>query len=54
MDFAVTVDHIIKLKECEKKDKCLDIARELKDLWNINVTIIPIVFVLFEQSPKDY
>ena len=30
VDFAVTADHRIKLKECEKKDKYLDLARELK------------------------
>ena len=44
MDFAVPVDHIIKLKESEKKDKYLDLARELKKnkLWNMKVTIIPI------------
>ena len=30
MDFAVPADHRIKLKESEKKDKCLDLARELK------------------------
>ena len=29
-DFAVPVDHRIKLKECEKKDKYLELARELK------------------------
>ena len=29
-DFAVPADHKIKLKECEKKDKYLDLARELK------------------------
>ena len=28
MDFAVPADHKIKLKECEKKDKYLDLARE--------------------------
>ena len=28
--FAVPADHRIKLKECEKKDKYLDLARELK------------------------
>ena len=28
--FAVLADHKIKLKECEKKDKYLDFARELK------------------------
>ena len=43
MNFAVPADHRIKLKECEKKDKYLDLARELKKLWIMNVTIIPIV-----------
>ena len=33
----------IKLKECEKKDKYFDLARELKKLWNMKVTIVPIV-----------
>ena len=32
-----------KLKECEKKDKYLDHARELKNLGNMKVTIVPIV-----------
>ena len=30
VDFAVPVDHRIKLKECEKRDKYFDLARELK------------------------
>ena len=30
MDFAVPADHRIKLKEYEKKDKYLNLARELK------------------------
>ena len=30
LDFAVPADHRIKLKECAKKDKYLDLARELK------------------------
>ena len=30
MDFAVRADYRIKLKESEKKDKYLDLARELK------------------------
>ena len=30
VDFAVQADHRIKLKECEKRDKYLDLARELK------------------------
>ena len=42
VDLAVSADYRIKLKECEKKDKYLDLARELKKLWNMQVTIIPI------------
>ena len=43
VDFAVPVDHWINLKESEKKDKYLVLARELKKLWNMKVTIVPIV-----------
>ena len=42
VDFAVPADHRIKLKECEKRDKYFDLARKLKKLWNMKVTIIPI------------
>ena len=42
MDFCVPADHWVKLKESKKKDKCLDLARELKKLWNMKVTIVPI------------
>ena len=52
VDFAVPADHIIKLKECQKKDKYLDIPRELKKLWNMNVTIIPIVIGTFGTVTK--
>ena len=47
VDFAVPADHRINLKECEKKDKYLDLARELKKLWNMKVTIMPIVIGAF-------
>ena len=30
MDFAVPADHWVKLKEMKKKDKYLDLTRELK------------------------
>ena len=35
------------MKECEKKDKYLDLARDLKKLWNMKVTIVPIVIGAF-------
>ena len=34
VNFAVPADHRIKLKECEKKDKYLDLARELEKKEN--------------------
>ena len=43
VDFAVSVDPRINLKVSEKKDKYLDLARELKKLWSMTVTIVPIV-----------
>ena len=35
--------HRINLKESEKKDKYLDLYRELKKQWNMKVTIVLIV-----------
>ena len=53
MDFAVPADLRIKLKESEKKDKHLDLARELKKkLWNMKVTILPIVIGAFGAVTK--
>ena len=53
VDFAVLADHRIKLKECEKKDKYLNLARELKKLWNMKVTIVPIVIGAFGTITKE-
>ena len=52
VDFAVPADHRIKLKEWEKKDKYLDLAREVKKLWNMQVAIIPIVIGAFGTVTK--
>ena len=52
VDFAAAADHRINLKECEKKDKHLDLARELKKLWNLKVTIVPIVIGDFGTITK--
>ena len=43
MDFAIPADHRVKQKESRKRDKYLDLARELKKLWNMKVTVISIV-----------
>ena len=52
VDFAISADHWIKLKESEKKDKYLDLGRESKKLWNRKVTIIPIVIGAFGTVTK--
>ena len=52
VDFAVPVDHRVKLKESEKKAMYLDLARELKKLWNMKVTAIPIVIGAFVAVTK--
>ena len=52
VDFTVPADHSIKLKECEKKDKYLDLPRELKKLWNMQVIIITIVIGEFGTVTK--
>ena len=52
IDFAVPADHRINLKESEKKDKYLDLARELKKLWNKKVTIVPVVISVLGTITK--
>ena len=52
MDFAILVDHKVKTKESEKRDKYLDIARELRKLWNMKVAVIPIVIGAVGIIPK--
>ena len=50
--FSVPADHRINLKECAKKDKYLDLARELKRLGNMKVMIVPIVIGAFGTITK--
>ena len=52
MDFAVPADHRVKLKENENMYKYLDLARELKKLWNMKVKVIPIVVGALGTVPK--
>ena len=50
-NFAISVDHTIKLEESEKRDEYPDLTRELKKLWNMKVTVIPIVFAALGKIP---
>ena len=50
VDFAVLADHRVKLKESEKGDKYLVLAKELKRLWK--VTVIPFIIGALGTIPK--
>ena len=54
VNFAVLAVHIIKIKESKKKDKYCDLNWELKKkkLWNIKVTITPIVIGALGTIPE--
>ena len=52
MDFAVPANLRVKLKESEKKDKYLDFTGELKNLWNMKLTVIPIVIDALDTVTK--
>ena len=53
MDFAIPTDHRVKIKANKKQDKYLNLARELKKLWNMKVTVILIVIDAVGMNPKD-
>ena len=44
MEFIISADHRVKLKESEKRDKYLDLARGPKKLRNMKMMVTPIVF----------
>ena len=48
LNFAVPVNHKVKIKENETRDK----NRELKMLWKMNMTLIPIVIGELETIRK--
>ena len=52
VDFTVPADRRVKFKECEKRDKYLDLARKLKKPWNMKVTNIQIIIGAFGTVTK--
>ena len=54
VDLAVPTDHSVKIKENEKRNKYLDLAREQKKLCNIEVTVIAIIIGGFGTIPKGF
>ena len=54
MDFAVPADHKMKMKERKKINIYLDLARDLKKLWNMKMTVILIVVGALGTAPKAW
>ena len=50
--FAVPADCRMKVKDSEKINQYLDLARELKKLWNMRETVIAITFWCAGNDPK--
>ena len=43
IDFTIPYDTRVHDKEVEKIEKYLDLARELKKVWNMRVAVVPLV-----------
>ena len=52
-DLAAPINHRVKMKEKEKRNKHLDITRRLKKQWNVRVTVIPIVVGTLRKVLKN-
>ena len=52
MDFAVLANNRVKIKENIKRDNYLDLAEELRKLWNMRVLVIRIVIGAFRGVTK--
>ena len=50
-DFTILADYRWKIR-AKKINKYLHLARELRKLWNMKVTVIPIVVGAFGMVPK--
>ena len=54
VDFAIPADHRVKLKEIEKRDKYLDLTRELKNNRTLKWRWYQLWLVHSVQLPKDW
>ena len=53
VDFAISAYSRVKMTESGKISKYLDLARELKKLWNVEVKVIPVVIGGVRMIPKS-
>ena len=52
MDFTIPADNWGKINDSEKSDKYLDLAREIRKLWNMRLIRIPIG--VFRTIPRNF
>ena len=53
INFAVRMNKREEMKEREKLNEYVDLAKELKNLWNKMVTVIPIIDCTLGSLPKN-
>ena len=51
-DFGISANHRVKMKESEKINKYLDLAREQKNLWNM--MLIQFFGGILQTVPKEW
>lgn len=52
IDSSVPYDTRVDSKEAEETEKFQDLARELKNLWNMTVHVIPVVMGMLRTPPR--
>ena len=52
VNFALPTDHKGKIKEIEERDKYLDLARELRNLCNMKLMVLPTLIGVLGTVPK--
>ena len=52
VNFTVPTVHRVKIKESQKRDMYLDLAREPKKLLDMKLTVILIVIGILEKGPQ--
>ena len=52
IDFTIPYDTRVDNEEVEKIEKYLDLARELKKVWNIKVAVVLLVVEALGKPPK--
>lgn len=53
MDYVPLTNYRVDLKESKKRDKHLNLARELKKLWSMKMTVVPVVIRAREADVKS-